>query len=50
MVGGRQFVDSTVATRLNGFVAGLGDPARRKELLAEPEFPPSVLSERRRRF
>jgi peptide-methionine (S)-S-oxide reductase len=42
-------VDSTVAARLNGFVAGHGDEQQRRELLASLDLPPTVLSEIRRR-
>lgn len=47
---GDAFVDSTVVARLNGFAAGHGDAERFDELLAALEFPPTVLSELRRRF
>ncbi|MXV60752.1 peptide-methionine (S)-S-oxide reductase MsrA [Natronorubrum sp. JWXQ-INN-674] len=47
---GEGFVDSTTVARLNGFVAGHGEPAHRDEVLATLELPPSVLSELRRRF
>lgn len=44
-----RLVDSTVAARLNGFVAGHGDEQQRQELLASLDLPPTVLSEVRRR-
>ncbi|MBB6644902.1 peptide-methionine (S)-S-oxide reductase MsrA [Halobellus ruber] len=47
---GDDFVDSTVAARLNGFVAGHGDPDRRESFLAGLELPPRVLDEVRRRI
>ncbi|QSW99262.1 peptide-methionine (S)-S-oxide reductase MsrA [Haloterrigena alkaliphila] len=47
---GDGFVDSTVVARLNGFVAGYGEPDHRDELLAELDLPPTVASELRRRF
>jgi len=47
---GDGFVDSTVATRLNGFVAGHGDDERRREFLARLDLPPTVLSEVERRL
>lgn len=46
---GDGLVDSTVAARLNGFVAGHGDDDRREALLASLDVPPGVLSEVRRR-
>ena len=46
---GDDLVDSTVAARLNGFVAGHGDPERRQSFLAALELPPTVLDEVRRR-
>ncbi len=47
---GDGFVDSTVAARLNGFVAGHGDDAQREALFAELDLPPAALSEVRRRL
>ncbi|MFC6864639.1 peptide-methionine (S)-S-oxide reductase MsrA [Halomicroarcula sp. GCM10025817] len=47
---GDEFVDSTVAARLNGFVAGHGDADRREALLAALDLPPTVLSEVHRRL
>lgn len=47
---GDRLVDSTVAARLNGFLAGYGDEDRHTALLAELELPPAVLSEIRRRL
>jgi len=47
---GDGLVDSTVAARLNGFVAGYGDEDQRSALLADLELPPPVLSEVRRRL
>ncbi|MFC6730206.1 peptide-methionine (S)-S-oxide reductase MsrA [Natronoarchaeum mannanilyticum] len=47
---GDAFVDSTIAARLNGFVAGHGDPERRDALLADLDLPPTVIDELRRRF
>lgn len=47
---GERLVDSTVAARLNGFVAGYGDDDQRRALLAELELPPAVLSEVHRRL
>ncbi len=47
---GDALVDSTAAARLNGFVAGHGDPERRRSLLAELDLPPSLLDEVRRRI
>lgn len=44
------FVDSTVAARLNGFVAGHGDDAEREALFAELDISPAALSEVRRRL
>lgn len=47
---GDAFVDSTVVARLNGFVAGHGEPNRREALVAALELPPTVRSELERRF
>ncbi|MDS0277972.1 peptide-methionine (S)-S-oxide reductase MsrA [Halomicroarcula sp. S1AR25-4] len=47
---GPAFVESTVAARLNGFVAGHGDADQRRELLAELDLSPAALSEVRRRL
>jgi len=47
---GDAFVDSTVAARLNGFVAGHGDAERRDALLANLDLPPTVIDELRRRI
>lgn len=47
---GDDLVDSTVAARLNGFVAGHGDAERRRSLLADLDLPPEVLDEVRRRI
>lgn len=47
---GDELVDSTVAARLNGFVAGYGDEAQRTALLADLDLPPAVLSEVDRRL
>jgi peptide-methionine (S)-S-oxide reductase len=47
---GDAFVDSTVAARLNGFVAGHGDADQREALLAALDLPPAVLSEVHRRL
>jgi peptide-methionine (S)-S-oxide reductase len=46
---GDDLVDSTVAARLNGFVAGHGDPDRRESFLVGLELPPTALDEVRRR-
>lgn len=46
---GDKMVDSTVAARLNGFVAGHGTETQRTELLAALDLPPAALSEVRRR-
>lgn len=46
---GDALVDSTAAARLNGFVAGHGDPERRESLLADLDLPPRMLEEVRRR-
>ena len=47
---GERFVDSTVAARLNGFVAGHGEQSQREAFLAELALSPAALSELRRRF
>ena len=47
---GDDLVDSTVAARLNGFVAGHGNERRRRAFLADLELPPAVLDEARRRI
>ncbi|MBX0324484.1 peptide-methionine (S)-S-oxide reductase MsrA [Halomicroarcula sp. F13] len=47
---GPAFVESTVAARLNGFVAGHGDDDQRRDLLAELDLTPAALSEVRRRL
>jgi peptide-methionine (S)-S-oxide reductase len=47
---GDAFVDSTVAARLNGFVAGHGDRDEREALFAELALSPAALSEVRRRL
>jgi peptide-methionine (S)-S-oxide reductase len=47
---GDAFVDSTVAARLNGFVAGHGDDDDREALFAELDISPAALSEVRRRL
>lgn len=47
---GDDLVDSTVAARLNGFVAGYGDAERRRSLLADLDLPPAVVDEVRRRL
>ncbi|MFC6975744.1 peptide-methionine (S)-S-oxide reductase MsrA [Halomicroarcula sp. GCM10025709] len=47
---GEALVDSTVAARLNGFVAGHGDPDQREAFLAGLDLPPSVLAEVERRL
>ena len=47
---GDAFVDSTVAARLNGFVAGHGDSAEHEALFAELDISPAALSEVRRRL
>jgi peptide-methionine (S)-S-oxide reductase len=47
---GDDLVDSTVAARLNGFVAGHGDAERRRSLLADLDLPPAVVDEARRRL
>lgn len=45
---GDGFVDSTLVARLNGFVAGHGEPAQRKTLLAKLALPAPVIAELRR--
>jgi len=47
---GPALVDSTVAARLNGFVAGHGDADQREALLAEVALSPGALSELERRL
>ncbi|WP_436344238.1 peptide-methionine (S)-S-oxide reductase MsrA [Natronorubrum sp. FCH18a] len=47
---GDAFVDSTVVARLNGYVAGHGEPARRDELLEQLDLAPMERSELQRRF
>ncbi|KAA9398200.1 peptide-methionine (S)-S-oxide reductase [Haloarcula sp. CBA1130] len=47
---GDAFVDSTVAARLNGFVAGHGDDDEREALFAKLDLSPAALSEVRRRL
>ncbi|WP_257298009.1 peptide-methionine (S)-S-oxide reductase MsrA [Haloarchaeobius sp. FL176] len=47
---GDGLVDSTVAARLNGFVAGHGDDSQRRAFLARLDLPPVVLSEVERRL
>jgi len=47
---GDAFVDSTVAARLNGFVAGHGEDDERDALFAELDLSPAALSEVRRRL
>jgi peptide-methionine (S)-S-oxide reductase len=47
---GGAFVDSTVAARLNGFVAGHGDKDDREALFADLDLSPAALSEVRRRL
>ena len=47
---GPALVDSTVAARLNGFVAGHGDADQREGLLAEVALSPAALSELERRL
>jgi peptide-methionine (S)-S-oxide reductase len=47
---GETLVDSTVAARLNGFLAGHGDARRRDALLAALDLPPAVVEEVRRRI
>jgi peptide-methionine (S)-S-oxide reductase len=43
-------VDSTVAARLNGFVAGHGTEEQRRRLLADLDLPPMVIEEVRRQL
>ena len=43
-------VDSTVAARLNGFVAGHGTDEQRRGLLADLDLPPMIVDEIRRRL
>lgn len=47
---GDALVDSTVAARLNGFVAGHGDDDQRRAFLADLNLPPELLSEVHRRL
>jgi len=47
---GPSLVDSTVAARLNGFVAGHGDADQREALLADVALSPAALSELERRL
>ncbi|MFC4541587.1 peptide-methionine (S)-S-oxide reductase MsrA [Halosolutus amylolyticus] len=47
---GDAFVDSTVVARLNGFVAGHGDPDQRRGWLSRLDLSPAVVSELRRRL
>lgn len=47
---GDAFTESTVATRLNGFVAGYGTVDQHRELLASLDLPPTVIDEVRRRL
>jgi peptide-methionine (S)-S-oxide reductase len=47
---GDAFVDSTVTARLNGFVAGRGEPAQRDDLLASLDLPAPIVSELHRRL
>ncbi|WP_324663757.1 peptide-methionine (S)-S-oxide reductase MsrA [Haloarcula sediminis] len=47
---GPSLVDSTVAARLNGFVAGHGDADQRAALLADVALSPAALSELERRL
>jgi peptide-methionine (S)-S-oxide reductase len=47
---GDYLVDSTVAARLNGFVAGYGDADRRDAFLADLDLPPALIDEVRRRI
>ncbi|WP_229126106.1 peptide-methionine (S)-S-oxide reductase MsrA [Halapricum desulfuricans] len=47
---GDAFTASTVAARLNGFVAGYGSADQRRELLATLDLPPVVIDEIRRRL
>lgn len=45
---GPDIVDSTVAARLNGFVAGHGSETQRREFLADISLSPAAISELRR--
>lgn len=47
---GPALVDSTAAARLNGFVAGHGDPDQREAVLADVALTPAALSELDRRL
>ena len=47
---GPAVVDSTVAARLNGFVAGHGTREHREQLLADIDLPPAAISELERRL
>lgn len=47
---GDAFAESTVTARLNGFVAGRGEPAQRDALLASLDLPVPIVSELRRRL
>ena len=47
---GPSLVDSTAAARLNGFVAGHGDPDQREALLSDIALSPAALSELERRL
>jgi len=47
---GDAFTASTVAARLNGFVAGYGSADQRRDLLATLALPSPVIDELRRRF
>ncbi|SDJ63578.1 peptide-methionine (S)-S-oxide reductase MsrA [Natronorubrum texcoconense] len=47
---GDAFVDSTVVARLNGFVAGHGEPSQRAALFERVELEPTQRSELQRRF
>ncbi|MFW6018553.1 MAG: peptide methionine sulfoxide reductase, partial [Halapricum sp.] len=47
---GDAFTASTVAARLNGFVAGYGSSDQRDELLATLDLPLAVIDEVRRRM
>ena len=47
---GSAVVDSTVAARLNGFVAGHGSDSQRAELLASVSLPPAAVAELERRL
>ncbi|WP_276272480.1 peptide-methionine (S)-S-oxide reductase [Haloarcula litorea] len=46
---GDRLVDSTVAARLNGLVAGHGDEERRRRILADLDLSPAAVDEVRRR-